>query len=321
VENSNTNPWNEDLEELGAGNSHPWDADWEVSDELVQVLIYSQFSQLASMPIRRIGQGYDNMVYLVGETFVFRFPRRKIAIQLLRMEGKMLPKLEDFITVPYSKPLFYGVGNDDYPAPFLGYTYLSGSFPLGLTDYQRASSASTLAQFLVNLHTFPIKVALENNVLYDSRDILNITLRKEKMLRFMTVLTPHLQDEEIRKLFAYLHQLKTDNVKPRDVFLHGDLHFKNIIVNEASQVSGIIDWGDMNIGHPACDLSIGYSFLPSYVRQSFFEEYGEVDEETKNLARLIAIYIPMLLLMQAIDNKDDIIANEAKASIKRALTN
>lgn len=82
---------------------------------------------------------------------------------------------------------------------------------------------------------------------------------------------------------------------------------------------GIIDWGDMNVGHPACDLSVAYSFLPPRARQSFFAEYGEVDEETKRLARLVAIYIPMLIWLQAIDDQDATIAREAKATIKRAL--
>src|ERR1700730_579854 len=106
------------------GNSNQWDADWEVSDELVHKLIYGQFPQLSSKRIQRLGYGWDNTVYLVGGEYVFRFPRRKIAIDLLRMEGNILPKLTDYITIPYSKPLFYGEGNSDYPAPFLGYSYL-----------------------------------------------------------------------------------------------------------------------------------------------------------------------------------------------------
>lgn len=66
--------------------------------------------------------------------------------------------------------------------------------------------------------------------------------------------------------------------------------------------------------HPACDLNVVYSFLPPDARASFFAAYGDVDEETKRLARLIAVYIPMLICMQAIDDKD-----EAKTIIARAL--
>ncbi len=320
MEKSNLDPLTEGSEKLDGESSNPWDADWEISENLVRELIYHQFPHLNSLEITKIGMGFDNTVYRVGKDFVFRFPRRKVAIPGLILEGRVLPKLNDYMTLPYSKPLFYGKWRDISPLPFLGYTYLPGSFPLGLTDEQRALSTSTLAQFLKKLHAFPLSIALENDVSYDSRDLLNISSRKERMIGFLTVLKPHLQIEQFTELSCYLHQLNTEPIKPINVFLHGDLHFKNILVNEFGQVSGMIDWGDMNIGHPACDLSIVYSFLPAHERQSFFKEYGEVDEQTKVLARLIAIYIPMIILMQAIDDHEDVIADEAKACIKRALS-
>jgi aminoglycoside phosphotransferase (APT) family kinase protein len=301
------------------GNSNQWDADWEVSEELVHNLICSQFPQLSSKRIQRLGYGWDNTVYLVGDEFVFRFPRRIVAIDLLRMEGKILPKLTEFITIPYSMPLFYGEGTNDYPAPFLGYSYLPGAFPIGLSDEQRALSVTTLAQFLKRLHEFPVQLAQEYGVSYDTRNLTDIALRKEKMLKILSDLTIHIQEEERCAIAEYLHRLKTDQEKQRYVFLHGDLHFKNMLVDKNGKISGIIDWGDINIGHPACDLNIVYSFFSPHARISFFKEYGEVDEDTKVLARLIAVFIPMLILMQAIDEKDERIAEEAKANIKRAL--
>lgn len=88
------------------GSSNLWDADWEISEELAQRLISSQFPQLSSKEIKRLGYGWDNTVFLAGDEYVFRFPRRKVAIDSLKMEAKILPKLEDFISIPYSKPLF-----------------------------------------------------------------------------------------------------------------------------------------------------------------------------------------------------------------------
>jgi aminoglycoside phosphotransferase (APT) family kinase protein len=302
------------------GGSNLWDADWEISEELAQRLISSQFPQLSSKKIKRLGSGWDNTVFLVGDEYVFRFPRRKVAIDSLRVEMKILPKLEEFISIPYSKPVFFGERNSDYPAPFLGYPYLSGMFPIGLTDEQRALSVATLAHFLKRLHAFPVHVAQENGIQHDHRNLTNIALRKEKMLKFLSDLTMHIKEEEHCAIADYLEQLKTGQVKQRNVFLHGDLHFKNMLVDEFGKVSGIIDWGDMNIGHPACDLNVVYSFLPPHARSDFFREYGEVDEETKVLARLIAVYIPMLILMQAIDDKDERVADEANANITRALT-
>jgi hypothetical protein len=48
--------------------------------------------------------------------------------------------------------------------------------------------------------------------------------------------------------------------------------------------------------------------------------YGEVDEETKVLARFLAVFIVMVLLLQAIENKDDEIAKEANATINRVIS-
>ncbi|MGV2805700.1 phosphotransferase, partial [Clostridium perfringens] len=116
-----------------------------------------------------------------------------------------------------------------------------------------------------------------------------------------------------------LRGIHLDQARHRHVLIHGDLHFKNMLVDEDGKLSGIIDWGDVNVGHPACDLSIVYSFLPSASRAAFYDIYGEVDEETKILARMIAVYIPMLIFIQAIDEKDEAIALEAKSIIQRAI--
>jgi len=111
-------------------------------------------------------------------------------------------------------------------------------------------------------------------------------------VKTISVIRPYLNQQEYQSIIEYLKQLKMAKLKQKHVLLHGDLHFKNMLVNKNGLISGIIDWGDINIGHPATDLNIAYSFLPPQARQSFFAEYGDVDEETKLLARLVAIYIP-----------------------------
>ncbi|WP_248929180.1 aminoglycoside phosphotransferase family protein [Paenibacillus hamazuiensis] len=300
--------------------SKVWDAEWNIAEELALRLIGSQFPQLLSLKIRHLGYGWDNTVFRVGDEYVFRFPRRTAAVRLIKTEMNILPKLEGVIRLPYPKPIFFGKEHEEYPAPFLGYPYLPGRFPIGLTDGQRASSTAALAQFLKSLHAFPVHIAVENGIEHDHRNLTDVASRKKKMLGFLSDLAPHLRADEHRAIADYLDRLQTDRVTPKGVFLHGDLHFKNILVDESGAISGIIDWGDMNIGHPACDLNIAYSFLPPFARSDFFSEYGEVDEETKVLARLIAVYIPMLILLQAIDQGDENTANEARANIARALS-
>ncbi|MDR7071774.1 phosphotransferase [Fictibacillus barbaricus] len=296
--------------------------DFKIEAELVKKLLDEQFSKLSSMPIKKLGEGLDNTVYLVGEEFVFRFPRNDSNVPGLMREGNILPKLESIIDLPYPKPVFYGEKSEEYPFPFLGYPYMRGKFPIGLSDEQRSMSAETLAQFLRTLHNFPLDKARELGLLNDARDLLNIQNRKEYVINhFMDELSLHLEKNDYELLSDYLNQLETGFVQLKEVFLHGDLHFKNIMVDEAGKISGIIDWGDMGIGHPACDLSAVYSILPPQARKAFYKVYGEADEETKVLARFIAVFIAMVLLLQAMEDKDDEVAAEAKATIKRAISN
>ncbi|MDP9698101.1 aminoglycoside phosphotransferase (APT) family kinase protein [Paenibacillus intestini] len=302
------------------GETNVWDAEWEVNEEQARTLIGRQFPQLSSKQVKRLGWGWDNTVFLIGNEYVFRFPRRTFAVGAIRMEGKLLPKLDAYLTIPYPKPLFYGEASDEYPAPFLGYAHVPGDFPIGLAEEHRALSAETLAKFLRRLHEFPVQAALECGVQQDHRNLTDIASRKVKMEGFLSKVVEHLSPEEFGVIEAYIGSLPQDRVEAVNKVLHGDLHFKNMLVNENGIVSGIIDWGDLSVGHPACDLSIAYSFLPPYARGVFFETYGGADEETKLLARLIAVYIPILILMQAIDDGNETIAAEAKSNIMRALS-
>jgi len=302
------------------GGTNVWDAEWEVNEEQARTLIGRQFPQLSSKQVKRLGWGWDNTVFLIGDQYVFRFPRRTFAVGAIRMEGNLLPKLAAYLTIPYPKPLFYGEASDEYPAPFLGYAHLPGDFPIGLTEERRALSAETLAKFLRRLHEFPVQEALKCGVQEDHRNLTDIASRKVKMESFLSKLVKHLSPEESGVIEAYISALQKDRVETVNVLLHGDLHFKNMLVNESGIISGIIDWGDLSVGHPACDLSVAYSFLPPSARGVFFETYGGADEEKKLLARLIAVYIPILILMQAIDDGNEAIAAEAKSNIIRALS-
>lgn len=302
------------------GETNVWDAEWEVNEEQARNLIGRQFPQLSSKQVKRLGWGWDNTVFLIGDEYVFRFPRRTFAVGAIRMEGELLPKLEAYLTIPYPKPLFYGEASDEYPAPFLGYAHVPGDFPIGLTEERRALSAVTLAKFLRRLHEFPVQVALKCGVQQDHRNLTDIASRKVKMQGFLSKVVGHLSPEEFGVIEVYINSLQKDRVETVNALLHGDLHFKNMLVNENGILSGIIDWGDLSVGHPACDLSVAYSFLPPSARVVFFETYGGADEETKLLARLIAVYIPMLILMQAIDDGNEDIAAEAKSNIMRALS-
>ena len=59
------------------------------------------------------------------------------------------------------------------------------------------------------------------------------------------------------------------------VWLHGDLHPANVLVNDG-QVSGVIDFGDITSGDPASDLSVAWMLLPLDSQAGFWSAYQAV---------------------------------------------
>jgi len=67
------------------------------------------------------------------------------------------------------------------------------------------------------------------------------------------------------------------------VWMHGDLHPSNLIVNQG-RVSAVIDFGLVAVGDPACDLMVAWTLLDPPAREVFRNVLG-VDDATWARAR------------------------------------
>jgi aminoglycoside phosphotransferase (APT) family kinase protein len=78
-------------------------------------------------------------------------------------------------------------------------------------------------------------------------------------------------------------------------WVHGDLYGRHLLVADGALV-GVIDWGDVHVGDPAIDLSIGWTFLPRAARPAFLAAYGPVDGDGLARARTVALHYATALL-------------------------
>jgi thiamine kinase-like enzyme len=155
---------------------------------------------------------------------------------------------------------------------------------------------------------------------HDRFERMDIPKRKELLLENIKKANEfHLIDEGSLAL-GWLYSFKSIKLDFPLTLVHGDCHIRNIIVDDQGVISGIIDWGDTHLGHPAIDLSIAYSFLPSASRNDFFQVYGEISEETKMAARFFALYVSVVLLLYGHDIKDEVLVSSSKESIRLALS-
>lgn len=301
----------------------PWSPERVISNKEAATLIESQFPQLKPVQIQILGEGFDNSVFLVNGEFVFRFPRREIAVNLLKTENLLLPVIATALPIPVPDPIFQGIPEEGYSWPFAGYKLLSGRTPTALTQEERMLSVESLAQFLKTLHSFPVNEAEKLGVPYDELGRTDILKRKplleaniEKAVD-LGLIGGH-QLAQLQLFLSTILEPFEDDIK---TLVHGDFHIRNMLVDELGRVSAVIDWGDTHIGSPAIDLSIAYSFIPAEGRDFFFQLYGDVSSEIKKIARFRAIYSLIMLLLYGESQKDKRLVNDSRTSLNLALEN
>jgi aminoglycoside phosphotransferase (APT) family kinase protein len=270
----------------------PWLPEVEVTPELATRLIESQCPALAPVTLDAMGAGWDNTAYLVNRDWVFRFPRRTIAAPLLEAEGRVLPSLAPRLPYPIPRPEWFGRPDVTYRWPFLGYRRLAGrvASDVGLSEAQRAALARPLARFLRALHDVPMAEAESWGAPHDAFGRLDFT-RLEKMIRpaLAELVTRGTIDDAspwLAILDAAMPALPLDGPL---VLVHGDCYSRHVLVDDGGGMTGVIDFGDMHLGHPAVDLSIVWTLLPSPARREFFAVYGAIDARETAAARLRAL--------------------------------
>ena len=270
-------------------SGRPWAPEVEVPPALATALIESQCPSLAPVRLTLMGEGWDNVAYLVNGEWVFRFPRRTIAVPLLATEGRVLPALAPRLPYPIPSPVWFGRPDASYKWPFLGYRRLHGQVvsDVDFDDDARARLAAPLARFLRALHDVPLAEAQAWGVPPDAFGYLDAA-------RLQRIVRPALTDLVARGILAdaapWLDVLDAGvAVLPLQTALtvvHGDFYSRHILVDDTGRMAGVIDFGDLHIDHPAVDLSVVWTLLPPRARLAFFEIYGEVDDRTLAAARL-----------------------------------
>ncbi len=293
-------------------NSKPakiWAADYPVTETLVRGLLDSQFPELTPLDLRLLGEGWDNTAYLVNSKLVVRFPRRKMALELLMNEAKLLPIIALHVQVAIPAPTLIGAPSVDYPCPFTGYQLIPGvtACSIELDDSKRSSLASPLGAFLRALHGIPVADEQRNTLPGDSIGRANMKKRLPIFEDRVKKLDANIRENGIdpNAILAFAHELSEALAHPGPTcFVHGDLYVRHLLLNEAFVLSGVIDWGDVHLGDPAVDLMIAYSFLPLSARAGFEAAYGAIDAHAKARAHFRALYYGAVLLEYGIDVGD-----------------
>ncbi|MHC5012149.1 MAG: phosphotransferase [Planctomycetota bacterium] len=280
---------------------HAWAPLHVVDPPLARALIERQFPALAPIRLASAGEGWDNTAYLVNETYIFRFPRREIAVPLLEAEVRVLRALAARVPLPVPLPIFVGRPEAGYPWSFAGYARLPGrpAPEASLGDGPRGAAAATLGGFLAALHAIPAADARAMGAPLVPAWRVDLVDRVARIRRDLDALGRHRLIEDARAWDDVLDAAAEARAGAPRTLVHGDLYAAHVLVDEAGRPTGIIDWGDVHVGDVAVDLSLAHGFLPPAARSAFLRAYGAVDEATWHLARFWALHAAVVVLLYA----------------------
>jgi aminoglycoside phosphotransferase (APT) family kinase protein len=277
-----------------------WSAEQDVDEERARRLVRRLFPVLAADEVTLLSEGWDYAVFRVDGEWAFRFPRREVVVPGTEREIAVLPELAERLPVDVPAPVFIGQPGGDFPWPFYGARYLPGVEATG-----RAVDPVALGAALRALHAPETLEAVGDQLPTDPLGRVDMAVRLPR-LRELGVDAP--------ELFAVAEALPPAR---HTAVCHGDLHMRQLLVDDGV-LTGIVDWVDVCRSDPAVDLSVAWSALDAAVRPAFFAAYGEVVQETRVRARVVAAFLCAMLAAWAGKEHVPAVGDAALAGLRRA---
>ncbi|WP_405475570.1 aminoglycoside phosphotransferase family protein [Streptomyces sp. NBC_00009] len=241
----------------------------EITADLVRDLLRDQHPDLADRPLRLGARGWDNQLWRLGDDLAVRLPWATLsADELLRKEHTWLPALAPHLPLPVPIPQRLGEPSERFPRPWIVTTWVPGA-PADRSPATRAAEAAdALAAFLTALH-WPAPSGApvgryHGGLLADGAE--GFAGQLASVTEMGLVPDP----DAVRAVWEDAAAAPGWAGPP--LWLHGDLHPANVLTADGT-FCGVIDFGDLCAGDPACDLAAAWILLPDGAADRFYAAY------------------------------------------------
>lgn len=257
---------------------------------LVRSLITTQFPQLANLEIKPVQEsGWDNRTFHLGDRMIVRLPSDEMYAAQAEKEHRWLPELGPQLPLNIPIPLALGEPSQNYPWHWSIYNWLKGETATveRIEDLNRF--AMTLAHFLVTLHDCDVTggPAAGAHSFYRGGAL---SIYDGETQQAMSTLNNKIDKNIISEIWG---KALASTWQHAPVWVHGDIAPANLLVMEG-KLSAVIDFGQLCIGDPACDLAIAWTFFKSESRDAF-RSAMQLDEDTWNRARGWALWKALIV--------------------------
>ena len=243
----------------------------DIGIPLVRRLLAEQFPQWAQLPLRRVEPaGTVNAIFRLGERLSVRLPRRAGPTEPGGKVLDWLPRIAPELPLNVPVPLAQGSPSGEYPWFWEIHTWLEGE-TVPVEEIDAIQGAHDLAAFVRALQRLdPSDAPPGRGIPLAERD----AAFRHWLARF---------DGDPAVTAVWERALAAAPWASPPVWHHGDLDVRNWLVRNR-RISGVIDWGEMGVGDPACDVMVAWK-LHSRAARDAFREALPVDDATWERAR------------------------------------
>ncbi len=207
--------------------------------------------------------GWDRFTYVANGEWVFQFPRSPGAAERLTTQIAVLPELAREVSSAIPSPEYTSTD-----PVCMGYARIDGRPMSADVD---GIWPERLGRFLYDLHLTPPEfVGLRSSTAAAVRDGLR---RKVDVLsaHVLPLLDPGERVTAERTLASFLDD--DDNFRFAPGLTHGDIGPEHVLITDAGDLAGVIDWGDLAVGDPVVDLAWAINAMPE-VGERVLGAYG-----------------------------------------------
>ena len=283
-----------------------------IDENLVQGLLSKQFPKWAELPVRRIGrQRHDNRTFRLGSDKSVRLPSGPAYAAHMVIEYRWLPELASRLPVQVPEPLALGQPDHDYPWPWLISRWIDGNDAETESVNDLVQFACELAGFLGALHSIAATGAPEPSVDNFFRGA-HLSVYDFEIKESIERLADTIDSEAATEVWKAALESRWCR---QPVWVHGDIAPSNQLVRNG-QLGGVVDFGQLAAGDPACDLTIAWTFLVGESRRAF-RDHLDLDEATWMKARGWALW--KALVTPASHQKFGTVADNAERVVRDVL--
>ncbi len=239
------------------------------SDEgLVARLVAQQFPQWAGLPVRRFASsGTVNAIYRLGDDLVARLPLRPGRDATLDRVHRWLPVLAPHLPLSVPEALAVGEPGEGFPERWCVHRWLEGE-TASQDNLDLDHAARALAAFILALRAVDTTDAPRPGPDNYGRGVplaLRDTATRDALERSAGLLDrPHIE----ALAATWDAALAAPAWDGPSKWIHGDLMPANLLVRDRRLV-GVLDFGALGIGDPACDLMAAWHLLDAPSREVF----------------------------------------------------